>query len=210
MYSNLPLLMGQGGNNDQRRVTDFEYLMPGVQSNYTSNNSTDNSGIVNGSGPKGGVSEIYIDGVDLPEADQVGDPRFTWTAISVDAINQFQVQTAGYSAQYAGQGVENYSVKSGGDAYHGAVYEYLRNTLFDAWLFTNKVPTLNSQGQTVPGGIKPREIQNEFGIVLDGPINKNKMFVFGNYGQYRNQNGAKYAPFTIPTAAMLGYTQSGR
>ena len=33
--------------------------MPGVQSNYTSNNSTDNSGIVNGSGPTGGVSEIF-------------------------------------------------------------------------------------------------------------------------------------------------------
>jgi hypothetical protein len=58
MYSSLPLLMGQGGNNDQRRATDFEYLMPGVQANYTSNNSTDNSGIVNGSGPAGGVSDI--------------------------------------------------------------------------------------------------------------------------------------------------------
>lgn len=209
MYSNLPLLMGQGGSNDQRRATDFEYLMPGVQANYTNGNSTDNSGIVNGSGPKGGVSEVYIDGINLPEADGVGDPRFTWTAIGVDSIDQFQVQTAGYSAQYAGQGVENYSVKSGTNAYHGSIYEYLRNTIFDAWNFTNKVPTLNGQGQTVAGGIKPREIQNEFGIVLSGPILKNKLFLFGNYGQYRNQNGAKYAPFTIPTAAMLGYTPAG-
>src|ERR1700678_1978583 len=164
MYSNLPILMGQGGNKDQRRSTDFEYLMPGVQGNYTANNSTDNSGIVNGSGPSGGVSEIYIEGVDLPEADQVGDPRFTWTAISVDAVNQFQVQTAGYSSQYAGQGVQNYSVKSGGNTIHGSVYEYVRNTIFDAWQFTSKVPTLNSKGVVVPGGIKPKEIQNEVGI----------------------------------------------
>lgn len=226
MYSNLPLLMGSGGSNDQRRATDFEYLMPGVQANYTNGNATDNSAIVNGSGPKGGVSEIYIDGINLPEADGVGDPRFTWTAIGVDAIDQFQVQTAGYSAQYSGQGVQNFSVKSGGNAYHGQLYEYNRNTIFDAWAFTSKVPTLT--GAPVPtggkcdsasltastswcalGGLKPREIQNEFGIVLSGPILKNKLFLFGNYGQYRNQNGAKYAAMTIPTLAMLGLNQDG-
>ena len=44
---------------------------------------------------------------------QVGDPRFTWTAIGVDSVDQFQVQTAGISSQYAGQGVQNYSIKSG-------------------------------------------------------------------------------------------------
>jgi hypothetical protein len=69
------------------------------------------------------VQEIYLDGVDLPAADGVGDPRFTWTAIGVDAIDQFQVQTAGSSAQYAGQGVQNFSIKSGTNAFHGSVYE---------------------------------------------------------------------------------------
>ncbi|HEY4382473.1 MAG TPA: carboxypeptidase-like regulatory domain-containing protein [Acidobacteriaceae bacterium] len=212
MYSNLPLQMGGGaaGKQDQRRATDFEYLMPGVQGNFTSNDNTSNSGIVNGSGPSGGVSEIYIDGVNLPEADQVGDPRFTWTAIGVDAVEQFQVQTAGVSAQYGGQGVQNYSIKSGGNSYHGSLYEYNRNTVFDAWKFTSKVPTLNAKGQTIPGGIKPREVMNEFGIVLSGPILKNKLFLFGNYGQYRFQQGATYSSMTIPTAAELGYTQSGQ
>jgi len=227
MYSNLPLLMGFGGNMDQRRATDFEYLMPGVQGNYTNGNSTSNSGIVNGSGPKGGVSDIYVDGVDMPEADGVGDPRFTWTAIGVDSIDQFQVQTAGFSAQYAGQGVQNFTVKSGGNSIHGSLYEYLRNTIFDAWAFTSKAPTLT--GQPVPtggtcssaaltastswcalGGIKPREIQNEFGIVLSGPIIKNKVFLFGNYGQYRNQNGAKYSAMTVPTLNMLGLNSNGQ
>ena len=113
---------GVAGKQDQRRATDFEYLMPGVQGNFTSNDNTSNSGIVNGSGPAGGVSEIYIDGVNLPEADQVGDPRFTWTAIGVDAVEQFQVQTAGVSAQYGGQGVQNYSIKSGGNTIHGSLY----------------------------------------------------------------------------------------
>jgi hypothetical protein len=210
MYSNLPIMMGAQGNADQRRATDFAFLMPGVQGNFTSNNATSNTGIVNGSGPSGGVQEVYIEGVDLPEADQVGDPRFTWTALGVDAINQFQMQTAGVSSQYAGQGVQNYAVKSGGNAIHGSLYEYFRNTMFDAWLFTNKVPTLNAQGVIQQNGIKPREVNNEFGIVISGPIIKNKLFLFGNYGQYRYQAGAKYAAMTIPVAAELGLTQAGQ
>jgi hypothetical protein len=185
--------------------------MPGVQTNYisTSNNPTTTSGSVNGGNPNGGVSEIYIDGLNLPEADGIGDPRYTWTAFGVDSIDQFQVQTIGYSAQYAGQGVQNYTVKSGGNAYHGSLYEYLRNTVLDAWPFTSKVPTLNSAGVSVPGGIKPKEIMNEFGIVLSGPIVKDKLFMFYNYGQYRDQRGPKTKAQTIPTAAMLGYTQAG-
>lgn len=210
MYSNLPLQMSSGGNADQRRATDFATLMPGVSNVFTgSNNATDATTGVNGSGPAGGVQEIYVDGVSLPEADGVGDPRFTWTAIGVDSIDQFQVQTAGISAQYAGQGVQNYAIKSGGNTIHGSLYEYNRNTLFDAWNFTAKVPTLNGQGVLVPGGIKPREIQNEFGIVLSGPIIKNKLFLFGNYGQYREQKGATFASYTIPTAAMLGINSTG-
>jgi len=211
MYAALPLQMSQGGSGtpDQRRATDFEYLMPGVQANYTSNNSTDNSGIVNGSGSGGGVSEIYIDGVAFTAGFQQGDPRFTWTAIGVDAVNQFQVQTAGYSAQYQGQGVENYSIKQGGNKIHGSIYEYFRNTALDAWQFTSKVPTLNAAGVLVPGGIKARENQNEYGIVLSGPIIKNKLFLFYNYGQYREAHGPTVKQQNMPTTAMLNGDFSG-
>jgi hypothetical protein len=212
MYSNLPLQMSQGGPGtaDQRRATDFAYLMPGVSNQYTgSANSTDATTAINGSGPAGSVQEIYIDGVSLPEADGVGDPRFTWTAIGVDSIDQFQVQTAGISSQYAGQGVQNYAIKSGGNTIHGSLYEFNRNTLFDAWAFTAKTPTLDAQGNVHPNGIKPREIQNEFGIVISGPIIKDKLFLFGNYGQYREQHGATYSAYTIPTAMMLGISPTG-
>lgn len=218
MYSSLPLLMGAGGSPDQRRATDFAALMPGVQTNYVgSNNATDASGGVNGGNPAGGTSEIYIDGVNLPEADGIGDPRFTWSAFGMDAIDQFQVQTSGYSAQYAGQGVQNYSIKQGTNAWHGGVYEYIRNTVLDAWRFTSKVPTVTGivpQGQTcaygsaassycAPGGVKPAEIMNEVGATFGGPILKNKLFMFYNYGQYRNQNGPTIKLQTIPTTAML-------
>jgi hypothetical protein len=227
-YASLPLMMGQGGNNDQRRATDFAYLMPGVQNTYaasSSSNSTSASGGVNGANPNGGTSEIYIDGINLPEADAVGDPRFTWTAFGVDAVDQFQVQTSGFSTQYAGQGVQNYSIKQGGNAFHGSVYEYIRNTVLDAWKPTAKTPT--PTGVPVPtgqscssatltastawcalGGKKSPEVMNEVGLVFSGPIIKNKLFVFYNYGQFRDQNGPLNKIQTAPTLAMLGYSAS--
>lgn len=220
MYSNLPLEMGAGGSPDQRRATDFAYLMPGVSQTYVGNgNSTDASPSVNGGNPKGGVSEIYIDGINLPEADGIGDPRFTWTAFGVDAVDQFQVQTSGYSTQYGGQGVQNYSIKQGTNQIHGAVYEYLRNTSLDAWGFFDKVPELKgtppagskcaydsgASSWCAPGGVKPGEHMNEYGLDLGGPILKNKLFLFYNYGGYRYSAGPKPQVQTIPTAAMLGY-----
>jgi len=228
MYSSLPLLMGASGQPDQRRATDFAYLMPGVQNTYAASaggNPTDATGAANGGNPGGGTSEIYIDGINLPEGDGVGDPRYTWSAIGVDAVDQFQVATAGYSAQYAGQGVQNYSVKSGGNQIHGSLYEYIRNTALDAWSTSSKIPTLT--GAQVPpggacssaaltastswcalGGIKPKEVMNEFGIVLSGPIIKNKLFLFYNYGQYRYAAGPTPKVQTIPTLAMMGYSNN--
>jgi Carboxypeptidase regulatory-like domain len=209
MYSNLPLQMSQGGAGtpDQRRATDFEYLMPGVQNNWVgSNNSTQASGIINGSGPAAGAEEVYIDGVDMSTPQSVGDPRFVWTAMGVDAVSQFQVLTAAWGAQYGGQGVENFSVKQGTNSIHGSVYEYFRNTALDAWQFFSKKPALNSAGNVVPGGIKQTENQNEVGLVLSGPIIKNRLFLFENYGQYREAAGPTNQYQTAPTCAMMGYS----
>jgi hypothetical protein len=225
MYTSLPLLMGASGQPDQRRATDFAYLMPGVQNTLAASsggNPTDASGGVNGSNPLGGTQEVYIDGVNLPEGDGVGDPRYTWTAFGVDAIDQFQIEQAGYPAQYAGQGVQNYSVKSGTNQIHGSIYEYVRNTVFDAWSAANKIPT--ETGAQVPpggvcssavlsastswcnlGGIKPVEHMNEVGIAIGGPIIKNKLFLFYNYGTYRYAAGPSPKVMTIPTLAELGY-----
>jgi hypothetical protein len=218
MYSSLPLLMGAGGNADQRRATDFAALMPGVQVNYIgSGNATDASGAVNGGNPAGGTSEIYIDGINLPEGDGIGDPRFTWSAFGMDTIDQFQVLTSGLGAQYAGQGVQNYSIKQGSNTWHGGIYEYIRNTVLDAWKFTSKVPTVTGVVPTGsscvfgspktsfcnPGGVKPAEIMNEVGGKFGGPLLHNKLFMFYNYGQYRNQNGPVGKLQTIPTTAML-------
>ena len=165
MYSALPLEMGAYGSPDQRRATDFAFLMPGVQGNNTNGNPTTNTGIVNGSGSRGAVSAVYVDGIPFVRAGGNGDPRYVWTAISVDAVDQFQVQTSGYSAIYEGQGIQNYNIKQGGNKYHGAVYEFFRNTALDTWGFFGATPN------PVTGVVsKPVEHSNEYGVTSQRPV----------------------------------------
>jgi hypothetical protein len=200
MYAELPIEMGAYGQADQRRATDFAFLMPGVQGNNTTGNATTNTGVINGSGSRGGVSAVYIDGIPFVRAGGNGDPRFVWSAISVDAVDQFQVQTTGYPAIYEGQGVMNYTIKAGGNKYHASVYEFFRNTALDTWGFWGKA--VNS----VTGvATKPVEHSNEYGINIGGPLVpfgkwKDKVFVFGNYNGYR-YTSATPTPITLPTAA---------
>lgn len=201
MYSALPIEMGAYGQPDQRRATDFAFLMPGVQGNNTNGNPTTNTGIVNGSGSRGAVSAVYIDGVPFVRAGGNGDPRYVWTAISVDAVNQFQVQTNGYSAIYEGQGIQNYTVKQGGNKYHGAAYEFFRNTALDTWGFFGANNTSPFTGKPV----KPIEHSNEYGINLSGPLVpfgswKDKLFFFGNYNGFRYSSQTPTS-ITFPTAA---------
>jgi hypothetical protein len=200
MYSALPIQMGAYGQADQRRATDFAFLMPGVQGNNTTGNPTTNTGIVNGSGSRGGVSAVYIDGIPFVRAGGNGDPRYVWTAISVDAVDQFQVQTSGYSAIYEGQGIQNYSIKQGGNRYHGGVYYFFRNTALDTWGFFGANPN------PVTGAVsKPVEHSNEYGIYLSGPLIpvgtwKDKLFFFGNYNGFRYSSETP-TTITLPTPA---------
>ena len=185
MYSALPVEMGGFGSQDQRRATDFAYLLPGVQGNQTSGGTTTNSGIINGVGSAGGAIAIYVNGVPFTNVSGEGDPRFVWSAISVDAVGQFQVQTSGYSAMYEGEGVQNYNVKQGGNAYHGSLYEFFRNTALDSWGFVKGTNPYTGLPQ------KPVEHQNEFGVAIGGPLIpvgslRDKLFYFGNYTGFRS------------------------
>ena len=199
MYSALPIEMGANGQPDQRRASDFAAFLPGVQFNETNGNATTNTGVVNGSGSRGAASAVYIDGVPFTNGAGEGDPRFVWSAISVDAVDQFQVETSGYPALYEGQGVENFNIKQGGNKFHGSVYEFFRNTALDSWGFYKA----NNPVTNLPQ--KPVEHQNEYGIILSGPLVpfgtwKDKLFFFGNYDGFRYLHDAP-AQVSFPNLA---------
>ncbi len=116
-------------------------------------------------------NEVYIEGLPLTSAGTESDTRNLAFGVSVEAVDQFQVETSGAKAMYEGQGVANYVFKSGTNQFHGGVFEYFRNTDFDARGFFALTT--------------PIEHQNEFGATIGGPIKKNKLFFFGNYDGYR-------------------------
>jgi hypothetical protein len=192
-YAALPLIQDGGG---QRRATDFAALLPGVSAQTTNGNQTTNAGVVNGSGSRGAVSAIYINGVPITSVAGEGDPRFVWTSMAVDAIEQFQVQTVGYSAIYEGQGVQNYVVKRGTNKIHGSVYDYFRDTGLDTWGFQKALNPVTGTPQ------KPQEHQHEYGLFAGLPIIKDKLFVFGGYEGYRFSRQVPYQLMTTPTLRM--------
>jgi hypothetical protein len=181
LYAALPLAM----NGVPRDPTQFIALVPGVN-----NASTQAAGPTTAAFNGGQTyhNEVYLEGRPWTRAGTQGDTRYLAFAVSVDAVDQFQVETNGAKAQYEGQGVENYVLKSGTNAFHGAAFEYFRNTSLDARGFFPAT--------------KPADHQNEFGGLIGGPIRKNKIFFFTNYDGYRYVSGSTPNLQSIPTTAM--------
>jgi len=181
LYAALPLAM----NGVPRDPTQFIALVPGVN-----NASTQAAGPTTAAFNGGQTyhNEVYLEGMPLTSAGTQGDTRYLAFAVSVDAVDQFQVETNGAKAQYEGQGVENYVMKSGTNGLHGAGFEYFRNTALDARGF---FPTA-----------RPIDHQNEFGGLIGGPIRKNRIFFFTNYDGYRYNSGLLNPTLqSIPTVA---------
>jgi hypothetical protein len=178
VYDSLPLAM----NASARDPSAFAGLVVGVN-NYSTQPAGPSTGSFNGGQTY--QNETYIEGLPLTNAGTESDTRNLAFGVSVEAVEQFQVETTGAKAMYEGQGVSNYVLKSGTNQFHGGAYEYFRNTLFDARGFF--VPTT------------PVEHQNEFGASIGGPIKKNRMFFFGNYDGYRFLSATPPAFQSIPT-----------
>ena len=110
----------------------------------------------------------------------------------VDAIQEFKVQTADFSAELgrSAGAVLNATIKSGTNQIHGAAWEFFRNDKLDAadWFEDN-------------AGIKKGEFrQNQFGGSIGAPIIKDKLFVFGDYEGLRRVQGTAQTG-TVPTVA---------
>jgi hypothetical protein len=203
VYQSLPLEMGgaNGISTDQRRTTDSALLMPGVTNNETKNNESDEPMVVEGNANS---TEMYIEGLPFESASVAGDPRYIWSAISVEAVDQFQVKTTAYSAEYQGLGVENFTIKSGANQIHGSLYEIVRNTALDSAGFDPAQYPLNYPIVAKQGTFfVPPEHMNEYGVTIGGPIWKNKIFVFSNYMGFRFSALTTPVSETIPTPAEL-------
>ena len=115
---------------------------------------------------------------------------------SLDAVQEFKVQTSNYSAEFGNNAgaVVNVTIKGGTNEFHGSAYEFLRNDVFDAR------PTFSYSDRTGDGKADPEVLrQNQFGATMGGPIIKDKTFFFGSYEGWRIRR-AQTARSTVPTA----------
>ena len=162
-------------------------LAPGVTP--TSNNGGSSPSI---SGGRNATSEVAIDGVSNVNAENnvsILDLNYT---PSVDAVQEFSVQTNAVSAEFGrlGGGVLNLVTKGGSNTLRATAWEFGRNAKLDATnFFTNRA-----------GGKKGAFKRNQFGGNLGGPLIKDRTFFFANYEGLRQEN-ASVSTFTVPLPA---------
>lgn len=114
-------------------------------------------------------------------------------APNVEAVQEFKVMTNTYDAQYGrfSGGVVNTTVKSGSNDWHGDVFEYFRNRVFDANYFQNNII----------GKPSPKHNQHQFGGIIGGPIRKEHDFVFFSFEGWREIIGFP-SLVSVPPAAL--------
>lgn len=162
-----------------RNVYDLLSLTPGVQ-NVQNENSIGlpmEHVIINGSTDNmvGQVS-YYLDG-----GNNMTGVRDTGNVLpNPDAIDQFNVQTNNFSAEYGrtGAGVVSVVTKSGGNHVHGSIFEFHQETNFNANSYLQSTRT-------------PEHI-NRFGATVGGPVLRDRIFFFGSYGGLRQVSPHNY------------------
>ena len=168
-----------------RQYLDLALTAPGV---LPSSPGVQGSGF-NVSGARSQSNVFLLDGasiVDTQVNSALGNFRIT------DAVQEFAVQTSVATAEFGrGTGGQvSIVTKSGGNEFHGSVFEFLRNDALDAAdFFTNR-----------SGGKKPTLRRNQYGATFGGPIVKNKTFFFGSWEGFRQVN-PQVSSTRVPTDA---------
>ena len=185
-----------------RQFLELAMLVPGAHTSHGASTGTttplywrpgQNSAIsVTGGRPS--ANAFRIDGTTNT------DPSFNTYIVNLppDAIREFQIETASYSAELgaAGTGQVNVVTKSGTQAFHGSLYEYLRNSAFDARLFTS-----------------PHELphfdQNQYGGTLGGPLVSKGTFFYGSFEGLRSSQGQSMVMSVPPEMWRMGDFSDG-
>jgi hypothetical protein len=138
-----------------------------------------------------------LDGISVSDVQGSGSISGGIPIPNPNALEEFKVQTGLYDAAYGRGPGGNVSVitKIGTDAYHGTLFEFLRNDIFNA----------NEYFLKAAGQPRPALKQNQFGFTLGGPVRKDKLLFFASYQGTRQINGeAAGQPRVACTAALSG------
>jgi hypothetical protein len=167
-----------------RRWSSFALLTPGVVSN------SDGFGLLSFRGISYLLNNSTLDGADDNQAyfsEARGRTRAAYS-ISQSAVQEFQVNTSNYSAEYgrAAGGVINTVTKSGGNQLHGELFFYDRdNNLGGAVNPYTLLTVPNAAGTYVTSPYNPTDWRKQWGFGIGGPLIRNKLFWFYSYDQQK-------------------------
>lgn len=189
-----------------RSWTDLATLQSGValvetQINYTTGSGRGNRGFgeqfsISGGRPQ--QSTFRLDGVSVNDYANGGPGNVSGGTLGVDAIEEFSVLTANYPAEYGrtSAGVISAVTRSGSNSFHGAAYEFARNSALDARNFFD------------PSG-PPSFERNQFGGAAGGPVWQNHTFFFADYEGIRQSTGVTNISTVPSQAARQGHLSTG-
>ncbi|HEY0784313.1 MAG TPA: carboxypeptidase regulatory-like domain-containing protein [Acidobacteriaceae bacterium] len=181
-----------------RNFTFLAQLGAGVNTSQADTRGNSASGAFTANGLRPAQNNYLLDGIDNNSnaVDFLNGTNFVILP-PVDAIQEFKVQTADYSAELgrAAGAVLNATIKTGTNSFHGAAWEFFRNDKLDA------ADYFETQGK---GELR----FNQFGASAGGPVLKNKIFFFGDYEGFRRVQGNTSSGVSVPTTAerTSGYT----
>lgn len=188
LISTLPL--------SNRTWDDLMLTVPGVQgtryTEETGGTASGRTGNVNVNGVNSLQNNFLLDGVDNNSiSENVQELTTQVVRPSVDAIQEFRVDTDPYSAEFGRSPGAAISVntKGGTNQFHSTLYEYLRNNVFDSRDYFQRQKNVT----------KPLHIQNQYGVDLGGPLVKDKLFFFVNYEGTKIREGQTRLS-SIPTS----------
>jgi hypothetical protein len=190
-----------------RNFTFLAQLSAGVNTPQADTRGNAATGAFAANGLRPAQNNYLLDGIDnnSDTVDFLNGTNFV-VLPPVDAIQEFKVETSGFSAEHgrSGAAVLNATIKSGTNEFHGSAWEFFRNDKLDAADFFENA-----------GGIKKGALrQNQFGVAAGGPVvipkvfnGRNKVFIFGDYEGFRRVQGTVLTG-SVPTALerSSGYT----
>lgn len=184
-------------------------VVPGVVSTggrfYGDNFSNNNGDNFSVNGQNGRYNNFEVDGQSNND-NSIGGPDAFFG--SQDAIEEIQIITNDYSAQYGRNAgaVVNYITKSGSNAFHGTGFEFYQGQFLSSLANYEKSPQFGfcSPGVSPSTGCAaptlPRFVENRYGGTIGGPILRNKLFFFGSTYWDRVRVGA------TPSQSLPGLT----
>jgi hypothetical protein len=144
-----------------------------------------NTGQFSINGQREDANAFYLNGANISEgiSEQAG------IIPNIDSIAEFRILTANSDAEYGNYsgGLITVVTKSGGNAFHGSLFEFLRNTSLDSKSFFANTRSIFQQ--------------NQYGATVGGPIRRNKLFFFGDYQGQHTKQGQDTVNVAVPSLA---------